>query len=115
MHTNNAIDYIELYVTDMEQTKRFYTEAFNWKFTDYSPTYAGIQGNGKEMGGITTDGTVRQGSTLPVIYTDDLEESMAAVRQAGGTITKEPFSFPGGRRFHFSDPSGNILAVWTKA
>ena len=115
MQRNNTIDYIEFVVTDLQQTKQFYAEAFNWQFTDHSPTYAGIKGDSREMGGLTTDGTTEQGSTLPVIYADDLEKTLTAVREAGGTITQEIFPFPGGRRFHFADPSGNVVGVWSEA
>jgi hypothetical protein len=50
-----------------------------------------------------------------VLYSTDLEASLAAVRAAGGSIVQEPFAFPGGRRLHFLDPSGNELAVWSPA
>lgn len=113
MYTNNAIDYIEFGVIDMEQAKHFYSRVFGWEFTDYSPTYVGIKGADGEMGGFTTVSVVQPGGVLPVIYSDNLEECMAAVTQAGGAVTQEPFSFPGGRRFHFSDSSGNSVAVWS--
>ncbi|MYB39962.1 VOC family protein [Candidatus Saccharibacteria bacterium] len=114
MHGHHAIDYIEISVSDIGKAKRFYGEAFGWKFTDYSPTYAGIQGADSEMGGLTEVEKVRHGTTLAVIYSEDLEESLGAVQKAGGIIAKKIFSFPGGRRFHFLDPSGNELAVWSE-
>lgn len=111
---HHTIDYIEFTVTDMAAAKRFYTAAFGWKFTDYGPDYAGIQrasGEG-EVGGMRLDTNVTRGGVLVVLYSDDLAASVAAVEAAGGAITTPPFSFPGGRRFHFTDPSGNELAVW---
>lgn len=114
-HRHHAIDYIEFGVTDMAEAKRFYAAAFGWTFTDYGPTYAGIAGDGKEMGGLTTDAEVRGGGPLVVLYSSNLDSSLAKVRDAGGRIVKEPFDFPGGRRFHFADPSGNELAVWSLA
>lgn len=113
-HQHHAIDYVEITVRDMGEVKRFYAAAFGWQFTDYGPGYAGIKGAEREMGGLA-QGDVAPGGPLIVLFSDDLETSLAAVRDAGGAICKEPFSFPGGRRFHFSDPSGNELAVWTKA
>ncbi len=113
MHTHKEIDYIEFCVTDITEVKHFYAKAFGWKFTEYSPTYVGIKGSKKEMGGFTVVGKIKQGSILPVIYTNNLEESMKAVQRTGGTIVKNIFSFPGGRRFQFNDPSGNTLAVWS--
>jgi len=111
-HTHHAIDYIELSVTDIAEAKRFYGAAFGWKFTDYGPDYAGIQGKDREVGGfVQTDG-VRSGGPLVVLYSDDLPATLQSVVDAGGAITTEPFDFPGGRRFHFTDPSGNELAVW---
>jgi len=112
-HTHHAIDYIEFPTTDMEATKRFYGGAFGWSFNDYGPDYAGIQGAGREVGGLRKDASVVRGGVLVVLFSSDLDASLAAVEQAGGHITTEPFDFPGGRRFHFEDPSGNELAVWS--
>ena len=115
MHTHHAIDYIEFTVRDMAAAKRFFTAAFGWAFTDYGPGYAGIQGPDGEVGGFREAEDVQRGGPLVVLYSADLEASVEAVRSAGGTIVKEPVGFPGGRRFHFLDPSGNELAVWSPA
>lgn len=115
-HQHHAIDYIEFSVTDMAEAKRFYTAAFGWSFTDYGPDYAGIQkAGGGEAGGMRLDPDARHGGPLVILYSTDLEASVQAVRDAGGEIVTEPFPFPGGRRFHFTDPSGNELAVWSEA
>jgi len=113
-HIHHAIDYIEFSVTDMAQSKRFYEAAFDWKFNDYGPTYAGIQKQGGEAGGLRLDPKVSSGGPLVILYSNDLVTTLAKVRQAGGRITKDPFDFPGGRRFQFADPSGNELAVWSE-
>ena len=113
-HTHHAIDYIELAVTDMAESKRFYASAFDWKFNDYGPDYAGIQKQGGEAGGLRLDPEVSTGGPLVVLYSNDLDMTLTRVREAGGRIVKEPFDFPGGRRFHFQDPSGNELAVWSE-
>ena len=111
---HHEINYIEIYVTDMDAAKRFYTSAFGWQFTDYSPEYAGIQKqSGGETGGICLAEQVAPGGPLVILYSNNLEASQSSVAQAGGTVTKEIFSFPGGRRFQFQDPSGNELAVWS--
>ncbi|MEM9453308.1 MAG: VOC family protein [Myxococcota bacterium] len=112
VHTHHAIDYIELSVTDLDAAKRFYAEAFGWSFNDYGPGYAGIQGPQREVGGLARVEEVTRGGPLVILFSEDLEGSVDAVKRAGGTIVKEPFSFPGGQRFHFADPSGNELAVW---
>jgi uncharacterized protein len=114
-HGHHAIDYIEIAVTDVAEAKRFYGAAFGWAFNDYGPGYAGIQGPGREVGGLRQDADVRPGGPLVVLYSRALDDTVAAVKKAGGGIVKEPFTFPGGRRFHFSDPSGNELAVWSEA
>ena len=115
-HAHHAIDYLEFTVTDMAAAQRFYAAAFGWRFTDYGPEYAGIQGDtpGKEAGGLRLDAAVTRGGPLVILYSTDLEASVVAVCDAGGTIVVEPFAFPGGRRFHFTDPSGNELAVWSE-
>jgi predicted enzyme related to lactoylglutathione lyase len=112
MHTHHAMDYVEFTVSDLAAAKSFYTTAFGWEFNDYGPSYAGIKGPERELGGFSV-GEVKAGGPLVVLYSDDLDASLAAVQSAGGAIIREPFEFPGGRRFHFRDPSGNELAVWS--
>ncbi|MEM1416024.1 MAG: VOC family protein [Myxococcota bacterium] len=111
---HHTIDYLEITVRDMEASKRFYAGAFGWAFTDYAPTYAGIQGEVREQGGLSV-GEPTPGGPLIVLYSDDLDATLAAVEAHGGAIETPPFDFPGGRRFHFRDPSGNVLAVWTES
>lgn len=113
-HEHHAIDYIEISVTDLEASKRFYADAFGWRFNDYGPGYAGIAGREREMGGLAMADEVRAGGPLVILFSQDLEATHEAVKAAGGRIVKEPFEFPGGRRFHFADPSGNELAVWAE-
>ena len=114
MHTHHAIDYVEFTVRDVAAAKRFYAKAFGWSFADYGPEYAGIKGSdGGEVGGLRRGDEQRTRGPLVILYSDDLEASLAAVTAAGGSILEGPYSFPGGRRFHFADPSGNELAVWS--
>jgi predicted enzyme related to lactoylglutathione lyase len=115
MHTHHAIDYIEFNVTDMAEAKRFFTEAFGWEFNDYGPDYAGIKDGSGEVGGLRRVEQVAAGGPLVILYSDELEASLAAVEAAGGRVVKDIFRFPGGRRFEFVDPSGNLLAVWGPA
>jgi pimeloyl-ACP methyl ester carboxylesterase/predicted enzyme related to lactoylglutathione lyase len=115
-HIHHAIDYIELAVTDMAEARRFYAAAFGWEFNEYGPEYTGIkkkQGEG-EVGGMRLESEVTTGGPLVILYSAELDASFEQVKEAGGRITKEPFSFPGGRRFQFLDPSGNELAVWSE-
>ena len=108
------IDYFELRAADLAGAKRFYSAAFGWNFTDYGPSYAGFgyPGADREAGGISAD-PEHTHAPLAILYSDDLEASETRVKRAGGTIVKPIFSFPGGRRFHFTDPAGNELAVWS--
>ncbi|MGQ0383688.1 MAG: VOC family protein [Gammaproteobacteria bacterium] len=114
MHTHHEIDYIEFGVRDTTIAKQFYGAAFGWKFTDYGPDYVGIHGGRGEQGGFRRADSVPAGGPLVVLFSTDLEATQAAVKAAGGKIVQEIFSFPGGRRFHFEDPSGNELAVWSE-
>jgi uncharacterized protein len=110
MTRSNTIDYIEFDATDIAATKHFYTQAFGWKFVDYGPDYTSFE-DGRLAGGFRK-GSVSPAGTLVVIYVDDLADAERKVRAAGGKIVKETFSFPGGSRFHFEDPNGNVLAAW---
>lgn len=114
-HEHHAIDYIEIAATDLARAKRFYADAFGWRFNDYGPQYAGIQSlaGAPEAGGLTTFGEVRGGGPFVLLYSTDLDRSADAVRDAGGEVVNGPYEFPGGRRFHFTDPSGNELGVWS--
>ena len=118
-HRHHAIDYVEFTVTDLEQAKRFYTDAFGWRFNDYGPEYAGIQSpqgdSAPEVGGLSKGQEVRAGGPLVLLYSTDLDRSVEAVKNAGGQVVNGPYDFPGGRRFHFTDPSGNELGVWAEA
>lgn len=106
------INYVEFKANDFEQIKAFYQEAFAWEFTDYGPTYTAFSNSGLEGGFEKTDQAISNGA-LVVLYDENLEAVMDKVIKAGGKISRETFSFPGGRRFHFTDPSGNELAVWS--
>jgi predicted enzyme related to lactoylglutathione lyase len=109
------IDYVELpSATAHELSRAFYSKAFGWVFTDYGPTYSATS-NGITDVGLQGDPEGALAAPLPVIKVDDLEAAFDAVTNAGGIIAKSIFSFPGGRRFHFIDPSGSELAVWSEA
>lgn len=113
-HQENQIDYIELPAGDIAATKQFYSDLFGWKFTDYGPDYTSFF-DGRNRGGFTTDAAVTPRGVLLVIYVRDLVAAQARIVGAGGKIVKETFSFPGGSRFHFTDPNGNELAAWSDA
>ncbi|HUQ53650.1 MAG TPA: VOC family protein [Gammaproteobacteria bacterium] len=114
MSTHHTIDYIEFTVRDLGVAKRFYAAAFGWQFNDYGPEYAGIKGGTGEVGGLHQTSDARTTGPLVILYSKDLDRTVAAVKSAGGKILREPYAFPGGRRFHFTDPSGNELGVWSE-
>jgi D-aminopeptidase len=109
---DKRVDYVELSVTDIGAAKTFYSAVFGWKTQDWGPDYASFE-DGRLNGGFRLMEEVTGGGPLVIIYAVDLEAVEASVRANGGTIVQQIFSFPGGRRFHFNDPSGNELAVWS--
>ena len=115
-HRHHSLDYVELTVTDLAAAKAFYTQAFGWRFVDYGPEYAGIASpsdDGGEVGGLLVAPEPRpRGGPFVLLYSDDLEETEQAIIGAGGRIVQGPYAFPGGRRLHCADPSGNELGVW---
>ncbi len=116
MSAHHHINYIELPARDMAAMKAFYSQVFGWSYEDYGPQYAAIIGAGID-GGLDADAGARGPSdqgALVIFLSEDLEASLAAIVKAGGGVTVPIFDFPGGRRFHFTDPSGNELAIWTK-
>ena len=109
---DRRIDYVEFNVSDIEASKAFYGGAFGWTFTDYGPSYTEFS-DGRLTGGFTTGEEVRPGGPLVILYADDLEATQRRAEAAGARISRATFAFPGGRRFHFIDPDGYELAVWT--
>lgn len=107
------LDYLEFIVQDISRSKAFYGEAFGWTFTDYGPEYCEFD-SGSLKGGFTTQGAPNPGGALVLLKAEDLEEALESVEAAGGDIVKPIFDFPGGRRFHFEDPDGYELGVWSE-
>ncbi|WP_460218538.1 VOC family protein [Psychroserpens sp. MEBiC05023] len=112
MNNSNHINYIEFYAKDLISIKEFYSKAFGWTFTDYGPDYTAFSNSGLEGGFDTRKEPIVNGA-LVVLYHDNLEHILQKVTDCGGAISKPIFSFPGGRRFHFMDPAGNELAIWS--
>ncbi len=114
-HEHEKINYVEFPAGDPEATKAFFRHVFGWSFVDYGPDYTAFSESGLEGGFYRSQlkASTQAGSALIVIYSAALEETQKKIEQAGGEITKPIFAFPGGRRFHFTEPSGNELAVWS--
>ena len=112
----NVIDYFELAVDDLGQAKAFYAKALGWTFNDYGSDYAGIQdprNPGQEFGGLSPHTPASRGEgVLALVRTENADETLASVLDAGGRIQAEMHEYPGGRRFTFADPSGNVLGVY---
>lgn len=114
-HMNNSINYIEFPLVKNAETKIFYSTVFGWEFTDWGPDYISFAGAGVEGGFNGVDGVKPQpNGVLVVLYASDLQKKLSEVEAAGGKITRAIFDFPGGKRFHFQDPNGNELAIWSE-
>lgn len=112
---NNSINYIELPMVKNAETKQFYNQVFGWEFTDWGPNYISFAGANIDGGFDSTgEAIISSPGVLVVLYADDLEKTLNNVKDAGGEILKPIYEFPGGKRFHFSDPNGNELAVWSE-
>lgn len=107
------IDYVELPALDLAAMKAFYGTAFGWSFQDYGADYVAFSNSGLEGGFASAKVSTPRGGTIVILYAEDLDAAEAAVTAAGGKVIAH-HDFPGGRRFQFTDPSGNELAVWTK-
>jgi len=110
---DNSINYIELPMVNNAETKIFYKQVFEWEFTDWGPNYISFSGANID-GGFNGDAQVSSPGVLVVLYAKDLNQKLESVTKAGGEISKPVFEFPGGKRFHFRDPNGNELAVWSE-
>ncbi len=115
MNQHEKLNYVEYPARDLAATKTFFTKVFGWGFEDFGPDYCAFAGQGLDGGFYRSElySSTLSGAALLVFFSDDLEATQQKVEQAGGRIEKPIFDFPGGRRFHFSEPSGNEFAVWT--
>ena len=115
MSNHHKIDYLEFPARNMYKTKMFFLKAFEWKFEDYGPEYCAFFSGGITGGFFKSDTVCKtgNGSVLVVFYSESLEKSESIIKEAGGSIVKQIFDFPGGRRFHFADPNGNEFAIWS--
>jgi predicted enzyme related to lactoylglutathione lyase len=116
MNEHEKINYLEFPSKNLDVTKKFYSDVFGWSFLDYGPEYCAIQNGGLDGGFYKSElvSKTDSGSVLVVIFSNELEATERKILQFGGEIVKEIFQFPGGRRFHFVDPTGNELAVWSE-
>lgn len=116
MRETGKINYVEIPTTDIQLSKKFFSAAFGWSFVDYGPDYVAIENAGLDGGFYTSKqpAITQNGSVLVVLYSNDLEETLNKVVSEGGKIVQDIFSFPGGRRFHFNDLTGNEFAVWSE-
>jgi uncharacterized protein len=115
MPSHEKINYVELPARDLAATKKFFESAFGWTFVDYGPDYTAFDNQGLDGGFFRADlaASTERGSALIVFYSNDLESTLTKVTAAGGTVVTPTFDFPGGRRFHFAEPSGSEFAVWS--
>lgn len=109
---DNHISYVELKAKDLDEAKAFYSKSFNWKFKDYGSDYTSFYESGLRGGFEKQEGEIINGALI-VLYHENLDAIKDKIIESKGSISKDIFSFPGGRRFHFVDPSGNELAVWS--
>lgn len=116
MSAHHHINYIEIPAKDIAATKAFFSQVFDWTFVDYGPEYCSFTHQGIDGGFYQSEQTVsvKNGAPLIVLYSDAIDSTQTSIVAAGGSITRPIFSFPGGRRFHFSDPNGNEYAVWSE-
>ena len=115
MNDQVKLNYVEFPARDLSATKQFFSDAFNWSFDDHGPEYTAFSNEGLDGGFFKSELSARteNGSALLVFFSSELEQTKKKVLSAGGVIEKDIFSFPGGRRFHFLEPSGNEFAVWS--
>jgi predicted enzyme related to lactoylglutathione lyase len=116
MKQHEKINYIELPAKDLAATKAFFAQVFGWKFQDYGPEYTAFSDEGLDGGFFLSDtsSTQENGAALVVFYSENIEVTLDKIEAAGGVVVKPVYSFPGGRRFHFTEPSGNEFAVWSE-
>ena len=117
MNEHEKLNYVEFSASNISETKSFFSSAFGWSFEDFGPDYTAFSGEGLDGGFFKSDqaSSTNNGAALLIFYSNNLYATLAKVERLGGKIVKPVFSFPGGHRFHFTEPSGNEFAVWSDA
>ncbi len=115
MHQHEKINYVEFPSADFDATKQFFNTVFGWEFVDYGEEYTAFSNQGLDGGFFKSNlsSSAESGSALVVFYSESLEATEKKIQASAGKVTQPIFSFPGGRRFHFTDPTGNEFAVWS--
>ena len=115
MNVHGKINYVEFPANNISETKKFFESAFAWSFADFGPEYCAFSGEGLDGGFFKSEqcSSTDNGAALIIFYSDNIEQTLAKIEHCGGEIIKSIFAFPGGRRFHFKEPSGNEFAVWS--
>ncbi|KPH65512.1 glyoxalase [Pseudoalteromonas porphyrae] len=118
MAVHEQLNYVEFAANDLQATKAFFSQVFDWQFTDYGPEYTAFSADKAGLDGgfykAPLNALTANGSALLVFYSADIQQTLAKVEQHGGLVIKPLFDFPGGCRFHFTEPSGNEFAVWSE-
>ncbi len=117
MNEHEKLNYVEFSASNLAETKSFFSSVFGWEFEDFGPEYAAFSGEGLDGGFFKSEqsSSTNNGAALLIFYSNNLEDTITKVKDSGGKIIKPIFSFPGGHRFHFTEPSGNEFAVWSDA
>ena len=115
MRPENRIDYIEIPATDLEKVKRFFGSLMGWEFQDWGPDYISFNDGRLDGGFRRADEAAPATGVLVVFFSTDLERDRDRAIELGASISQDIFDFPGGRRFHFVDPTGNEYAIWAEA
>lgn len=115
MNKHEKINYIEFPAINLEKTKAFFTQVFDWRFQDFGPDYTAFSDEGLDGGFFKSDtkSSTKNGAALLVFYSNDINSTLDKIKKANGTIITDTYSFPGGHRFHFTEPSGNEFSVWS--
>jgi predicted enzyme related to lactoylglutathione lyase len=114
LRAENRIDYVEIPVTDLKKTREFFTSLFGWSFQEWGDEYMSFNDGRLDGGFRHSVEPAPSTGVLLVFFSGDLERDVERVKDLGGTISQDIFSFPGGRRFHFVDTTGNEYAMWAE-
>lgn len=115
MNEYEKINCVEFLAKEIQATKGFFGQVFIWTFQDYGPEYSAFSNQGIDGVFYKTElsSSVNNGAEFIVFYSQDIEATKNKIEEANGIIVKPIFTFPGGRRCHFTEPGGNEFAAWS--
>lgn len=113
--SHGKLSYVQIPAVDVDASAAFYTSVFGWTASGNAEHRSFTDASGQLIGAFTREvAAAREPGVLPYIYVNaPIEETVARIKAAGGTIARAPYDEGSLRVATFRDPAGNIIGIWS--